>query len=243
MGEGVSDVTVGALVFGTADWANSPSAGASDRAVMNRWFPVPDGLDPVQAAALPMTGDTADGHLHGLGLEPGRTILIHGAGSTIGFAAVQIALLHGMTVVATAGETYAQRLRDLGARVTSYGDGLVERIAATAGGPVDLVLDTAPVGGSLPDLVRVAGGDPRRVLTVSDFAGAAEHGVRDTFHEDLADRVEALPEFAQLAAEGRFEVPVAQTFPLEAWRTALDVSLSGRAHGKLLLLPGTAAPA
>jgi NADPH:quinone reductase-like Zn-dependent oxidoreductase len=55
LGEGVAGVAAGDVVFGTADWANSASAGASEKAVMNRWFPVPDGLGPVRAAALPMT--------------------------------------------------------------------------------------------------------------------------------------------------------------------------------------------
>ncbi|WP_220037251.1 NADP-dependent oxidoreductase [Curtobacterium sp. MCBD17_019] len=237
VGDGVVGVSVGDVVFGTADWANSPSAGASDWAVMNRWFPVPEGLDLVQAAALPMTVDTAYAHLRWLGLEPGKTILVHGAGSTIGFAAVQIALLRGMHVIATAGETYAKQLRDLGAIVTSYGDGMVGRVAELADGPVDVALDTAPVGGALPDLIRIVGGDPRRVLTISDFAAAAELGTRSSATEDLTDRVEALPEFAALAAEGHFRVPVAATFPLEDWQTALTISRSGNARGKLVLLP------
>ncbi len=41
----------------------------------------------------------------------------------------------------------------------------------------------------------------------------------------------------QFAAGGKFTVPIAGTFPLEDWRTALEISLSGQAHGKLLLLP------
>jgi NADPH:quinone reductase-like Zn-dependent oxidoreductase len=141
-------------------------------------------------------------------------------------------------VIATAGETYAQRLRDLGATVTSYGEGMVERVKAINNGPVDLVLDTAPVGGALPDLVQIAGGDPKRVLTISDFAAAEELGVRDSFHEDRTQRVDVLPEFAQLAADGKFTVPIARTFPLDDWRTALDISLGGKARGKLLLLTG-----
>jgi len=241
VGDGVTDVSIGDLVLGTADWADRPAAGASDRAIMDRWTPVPAGLDLVEAAALPMALDTAYGHLMWLELDPEKTILIHGAGSTIGYAAVQIALLRGMRVIATAGEAYAQRLRDLGATVTSYGDGMVERVSAISNGPVDLVLDTAPVGGALPDLVRIAGGDPKRVLTISDFAAAEELGVRDSFHEDRTQRVDALPEFAQLAADGKFTVPIARTFPLDEWRTALDISLGGNARGKLLLLPGTPA--
>ena len=240
VGDGVTGVAIGDLVFGTADWANCPSAGAAARAIMDRWFSVPQGLDLTRAASLPMALDTAYWHLAALGLSAGRTILFHGAGSTIGFAAVQIALIRGARVIATAGETYAQRLRDLGAAVTTYGEGMGERVKAISGGHVDVALDTAPVGGLLPDLVHIVGGDPKRVLTISDFAAAAELGVRDSFHEDpttRSQRFDAFPEFAQLAADGKFTVPISGTFPLEDWRTALEISLSGHARGKLLLLP------
>ncbi len=238
VGDGVTDVAVGDLVFGTADWAGGPTAGASDRAIMNHWTPIPAGLDLMQAAALPMALETAYRSLALLGLSGEPTILIHGAGSTIGYAAVQIALIRGARVIATAGDTYAQQLRDLGAAVTAYGDGMVERVGAISDGPVDLVLDTAPVGGALPDLVQIAGGDPKRVLTISDFAAAGELGVRDGFHEDQTQRFDVFPEFAQLAADGKFTVPIARTFPLDEWRSALQISLSGQARGKLLLLPG-----
>ena len=237
LGQGVTGVAVGDLVFGTADWAGAATAGASDRAIMDRWFAVPPGLDPAPAAALPMALETAYRSLTQLGLSAGQTFLIHGAGSTVGYAAVQIALIRGARVIATAGETYAQRLRDLGATVTSYGDGLAERVAALGQGPVDLVLNTAPAGGALPDLVRIAGGDPKRVLTISDFAAAEKLGVRSGLHEDPTPRFGEFPEFAQLAADGQFTVPIAGTFPLEDWRAAMEISLSGQARGKLLLLP------
>lgn len=237
IGEGVSDVAAGDQVFGTADWRNQTTAGASDRAIMDHWAPVPPGLDLTEAAGLPMAVETAYRSLSLLGLSAGRTVLIHGAGSTIGYAAVQIALAHGMPVMATAGATYAARLRDLGAFVTHYGEGMVERVFDMNGGPVDLVLDTAPVGGVLPDLVAIAGGDPRRVMTVSDFAAAAQLGVRTGLDEDATPRYDVLPEYGQLAAEGKFSVPISRTFPLEDWQTALQVSVSGQARGKLLLLP------
>lgn len=241
VGEDVTDVAVGDLVFGTADFAGQPSAGAADQAIMDHWFAVPEGLDLTQAAALPMALSTACWHLARLGLSAGGTILINGAGTTIGYAAVQIALIRGMRVIATAGETYAGRLRDLGAAVTAYGDGLAERVKALSEGLVDLVFDTAPAGGVLLDLVQIAGGDTQRVLTCSDRS-APELGVRDTFHEDPTtftdqERFGSFAEFARLAAEGTFTVPVARTFPLDQWRTALQISLTGRAHGKLLLLP------
>ena len=122
-----------------------------------------------------------------------------------------------------------------------YGKGMVQRIEAIQGAPVDLVLDTAPVGGALPDLVQIAGGNPRRVLTISDFAEAEKLGVRDSFHEDHTLRFDVFPEFAQLAANGKFAIPIARTFPLEDWRAALDISLTRKAQGKLLLLAGSLA--
>jgi NADPH:quinone reductase-like Zn-dependent oxidoreductase len=258
LGPGVSGVGVGDLVFGTADWANGASAGASEHAVMDRWTIVPEGLSAIEAAALPMASETAHRSLTQLGLKKGHTILIHGAGSAVGFAAVQIAIMRGARVLATAGGTHAPRLRDLGAKVTSYGEGMVQRVRALGDGPPDLVLDAAPPSGAMPDLVRIAG-DPQRVLTISDFAAAAELGARDSFHEQGADPdmrfeasaeirraeasallVDVLPEYAQLAAQGKFGIPIARTLPLEGWRTALELSLSGRPGGKLVLLPTAA---
>ena len=237
VGPGVADVAVGDLVLGTADYAGGTSAGAADRAIMDRWARVPAGLDLVQAAALPMAVETAYWHLHILGVSAGQTLLVSGAGTTVGFGAVQMGLRRGARVIATAGDTYAGRLRALGATVTPYGEGLAGRVAEAAGGPVDLVLDTAPPSGVLPDLIEAAGGDPRRVLTITDFAAAAELGARDTFREDWPPRRNVLGEFAQLAADGQFTIPIAGTFPLEDWHTALDISESGHARGKLVLLP------
>lgn len=51
------------------------------------------------------------------------------------------------------------------------------------------------------------------------------------------ERFVAFPEFTRLAAAGKFTVPVAGTFPLDQWRTALEISQARRARGKLLLLP------
>jgi NADPH:quinone reductase-like Zn-dependent oxidoreductase len=240
LGDGVTDVAVGDLVFGTADWRAAPLAGASDQALMDQWTQVPAGLGLVEAAALPMPLETAYRHLLQLGLSADHTFLIHGAGSMVGFAAAQIALIRGARVIATAGPTYAQRLRDLGAEVTAYGDGMVERVLSLNGGPVELVLDTAPSVGDLPDLIQIAGGDPKRVLTITEMRNAPGLGARDSFHEEQwqpYDRPAVFTEFAQLAADGKFTLPVARTFPLDDWRTAMEISLSGRARGKLVLLP------
>ena len=236
VGEGVRDVAVGDAVFGPVDFVTTASAGAADFAVLEHWAATPEGLDPIQAAALPMAIATASGSLDCLGVVSEHTVLINGAGTTVGFAAAQIALLRGARVIATAGETFADRLRSLGAKVTPYGDGMVERVLAINGKAPDLILDTAPVGGALPALVEIAG-DPRHVMTISDFAAAKQSGVRINIEEMTGMHYDVLGYYAQLAADGKFTIPIARTYALEDWHTALDVSQSHKAHGKLILLP------
>ena len=243
VGEGVTHVRVGDLVFGVPDYTGYPTAGASDYAIMAFWAPVPDGLNLVEAAALPMAVETAVRSLDLLGLTTGQTILINGGGTMVGFAAVQIARMRGAKVIATAGDTFAGRLRELGAKVTLYGEGMVERVRDMAGGAPDLVLHTALAPGVLPDLLRIAGGDAGRIMSITDFDEKGL-GVRTTGREPgLVPRYDALAHYAQLAAERRFTVPVARIFAMEDWRTALELSRSGHAHGKLLILPDHAASA
>ncbi|EIC83103.1 NADP-dependent oxidoreductase [Serratia sp. M24T3] len=248
IGEGVTDVTVGDAVFGPANFMDYPSAGASDYAILYHWSRLPDGLSHVDAAALPMVVETATRYLAWAGFKKGQTVLINGAGTMLGFAAVQMALLQGALVIATAGATFSDRLRAMGVLVVGYGDGMVERVRALPSDAPDVLLDTAPVNlqarsaNVLLDLVEIAGGDATRVITATDFSGAEKIGVRTGAENVKAEggfrlRWDALVEYGRLAAEGRFVIPVARTFTLEDWREALDISLAGRAHGKLVLLP------
>jgi NADPH:quinone reductase-like Zn-dependent oxidoreductase len=226
-------------VLGVPDFREFPSAGLSDEAVLAIWTPVPPGLDPVGAAALPMAIETACRSLDTLAVAGGHTLFVYGAGTMIGFAAVQMALMRGARVIAAAGETFAGHLRALGVVVTPYGDGMVDRVLAIGAGAPDLILDAGPISGVLPDLLRIAGGDGKRVVTVSNHGPLAEElGMRNSFEGEL--RYGVLGDFAKLAAEGRFSVPIARTFAFEDWREALDLSLSGKAHGKLILLPAGA---
>ena len=241
VGEGVTNVRIGDRVFGVSDYLGCSSAGMADHAVLAVWEPVPDGLDLLEAAALPMAVETAVRSLDLLGVSSGQTLLVNGGGTMVGFAAVQIALMRGARVIATAGDTFAGRLRDLGAEVTLYGEGMVERVRALAGGAPDLVLHTALAAGVLPELVRIVDGDPWRVMSITDFDEGGL-GVRTTGREpDLVPRYDALRPYAEFAAQGLFTVPIARTFSMEEWRAALELSHGGQAHGKLLILPNQAA--
>jgi NADPH:quinone reductase-like Zn-dependent oxidoreductase len=247
IGAGVDGIAIGDRVLGAAAYADFPTAGASDVAILNHWAPVPEGLGPIEAAALPMAIETGARYIALLDPKPGETLVVNGAGTMIGLAAAQIALLRGVRVVATAGETFATLLRTLGADVTPHGDGMVERLAALLSTVPDHVLDVTPVnlspacgvGSVLADLVKVAGGDPKRVMTVTDFAGAAATGARTGMENvtSIAEvmRWDQLGPYARHAAEGRFTIPVARTFALEDWREAMEISLSGQSRGKLVL--------
>ena len=235
VGESVADVAVGDRVLGVPAYQDYPSAGAADHAVLSAWTLIPAGLDLVDAAALPMAIETSTRCLDILGVTAGHTLFVYGAGTMIGFAAVQIARLRGARVIAAAGETFAGQLRALGAEVTPYGEGMVERMRELASGAPDLIFDAGPISDVLPILVSIAGDDAHRIVTVSNHGPAADAlGVRNSFEGALS--YGALGKFAKLAAEGRFTVPVARTFALTDWRAALDLSLTGHAHGKLMLM-------
>ena len=235
IGEGVVDVAIGDHVLGVPAYQRYPSAGAADHAVLSVWTPVPTGLDLVDAAALPMAIETPTRCLDILGVMADHALFVYGAGTMIGFAAAQMARLRGARVIAAAGDTFAGQLRALGAEVTPYGEGMVERVRELAGGAPDLIFDAGPISDVLPSLVSIADDEGHRIVTVSNHGPAADAlGVRNSFEGALG--YGALGEFAKLAADGRFTVPVARTFPLAAWRAALDLSLTGHAHGKLMLM-------
>lgn len=87
----------------------------------------------------------------------------------------------------------------------------------------------------LPSLVSIADGDAHRIVTVSNHGPAADAlCVRNSFEGALG--YGALGEFAKLATEGRSKVPVARRFPLPDWRAALDLSLTGHAHGEIMIM-------
>lgn len=244
LGEGVTSVEIGDRVFGPAAFGG-PTGGAAESALMAAWARIPEGVTAEQAAALPMAAETAWHALDDLGVQPGELLLVHGAGSTVGEAAVRFALHRGVRVIATAGPARAAVLEEIGAQVTGYGDGMAERVAALAAGRVDRALDTAPTGGridradqaspaggSLPTLIELTG-DPARVLTVSDFAAAADLGTRIT---QIEMRYDLMDEFARLAGEGVLAVSVARTYTLDQIQEAATLSQSRRPGGKLMLV-------
>src|SRR5438046_460185 len=79
-------------------------------------IPIPDSLDFNQAASVPLVFLTAWHMLVGrAGIRPGQTILVLGASSGVGIAAIQIAKLFHARVITTAGaEKELEKARALG---------------------------------------------------------------------------------------------------------------------------------
>ncbi len=93
---------------------------------------IPDGLDFVQAGALPETLFTVWANVFEAGaLQPGETLMVHGATSGIGAAAIQMAKAWGAKAIATSrGADKTAKAQALGADLS---------LDATAGGFSDAV--------------------------------------------------------------------------------------------------------
>jgi putative PIG3 family NAD(P)H quinone oxidoreductase len=106
-------------------------------------LPVPAGLDVLQAASLPETVFTVYANVfeHGA-LKAGETLMVHGATSGIGVAAIQMAKAAGARVIATArGADKAAQALALGADIAVDARSEDFEAAARASGGADVILD------------------------------------------------------------------------------------------------------
>ncbi|MGF6092787.1 NAD(P)H-quinone oxidoreductase [Pseudomonas sp. 18173] len=147
IGAGVSEFALGDKVCaltnggGYAQYCVVPASQA---------LPIPEGMDWLQAAAIPETFFTVWANLFGLGgARQGQRVLIHGGTSGIGTTALMLCRELGIDAFATAGsEEKCAVIRELGAEAINYRDqDFVQVIAEkTAGLGVNVILDI--MGGS-----------------------------------------------------------------------------------------------
>jgi NADPH:quinone reductase-like Zn-dependent oxidoreductase len=109
-------------------------------------IPIPDPFDFVQAASVPLVFVTAWHMLTGrAGIRAGQTVLIIGANSGVGIAAIQIAKLFHCRVITTAGdERKMQKARELGADfvINHYQQKIAQEVRTiTKGEGVDIVFE------------------------------------------------------------------------------------------------------
>lgn len=169
VGDGVTRWAVGDRVC-----ALLGGGGYAEMAVVDarHVLPIPAGLGDVEAAALPETLFTVFANVFEAGgLKAGETLLIHGATSGIGVAAIQMAKAAGARVIATSrGAAKAEAARALGADVSldALTDDLAERIRAEGG--ADVVLDM--VGAAYAELNQKALKTGGRWVVIATLTGA-----------------------------------------------------------------------
>ncbi|MGW5745538.1 NADP-dependent oxidoreductase [Amycolatopsis sp. NPDC003861] len=231
IGADVTDVAVGDRIFGISD----NQAAAAEYALLTYRAPIPPSLGFADAAGIPAALETATRGLDQLHVTAGTTLFVNGASGGVGTATVQLALARGARVIGSAGARNSGFLSTLGAEPVVYGDGMTDRVRALAPDGVDVALDVAG-NGILPELIALAGGDAKNVITVADFAGAEAHGVH--FSNGFADgnAFHALATIGDLIEAGKFWLPVERTYPLADIAEAHHAAETGHVRGRLVLI-------
>ena len=171
VGADVSDFIVGDKVC-----ALTNGGGYAQYCVVpaSQTLPIPEGMDWVQAAAVPETFFTVWANLFDMGgASKGQRALIHGGTSGIGTTALMLCREFGVKAFATAGsEEKCAAIRQLGAEAINYRDqDFVQVIQEkTAGKGVNVILDI--MGGSYLNQNIAALGMEGRLVMLGFLGGA-----------------------------------------------------------------------
>jgi NADPH:quinone reductase-like Zn-dependent oxidoreductase len=215
VGDRVDGFAVGDEVLGfTNDRASHAELVVVDAADVTRR---PPNVPWRAAGALFIVGTTAYAAVRAVGVHAGDTVVVSGA-----------------TVIGLASEHNHQWLSDHGVIPVTYGDDVADRIRDASGGRVDAFIDT--VSEEYVKLALELGVAPERVDTITDFRAGEKYGVK-TDGTGAAATAEVLAELARLIGEGKLEVPIAHTYPLERVREAFAELEHGHTHGKIVLEP------
>jgi NADPH:quinone reductase-like Zn-dependent oxidoreductase len=195
---------------------------------------LPEGLDLVDAAAIPLVVLTGD-QLVKLAArpQPGQTLLVSGALGSVGRAAVHSANKLGVRVIAGVRARQLPQARALGVAdvVAIDDDDAIAKLAM-----VDAVADT--VGGETAAklFARVKNGGN------FGYASALPAGLAESNPAVKITRVFARPdaskvrEFADDIRDNKFVLPISRRLPLRAAGEAQSLVEKGGAAGKVILL-------
>jgi NADPH:quinone reductase-like Zn-dependent oxidoreductase len=210
-------------------------------------IPFPDNLGFTEAASVPLVFLTAFHMLTGrASLRPGQTVLILGANSGVGIAAIQIAKLFNATVIATAGDDRkAQKARELGADyvINHYqqkiGD---EARKITNKNGVDIVIEHVGIATWNESLKALKPGGT--LVTCGATTGFdTQLNLRFLFSRQLATlgsymgTMGELHEVLKHVFSRRVKPVVDRTFPLADVRAAHEYLESSKMFGKVVLIP------
>ncbi|MFC7985988.1 NAD(P)-dependent alcohol dehydrogenase [Streptomyces sp. NPDC057336] len=240
LGAAVTGPAVGDRVWGIMPRASGFGSAAEYVAVRPRQLGrVPNGLDLVEAAALP-AGTTAITALRDKArLRPGERLLVRGAAGGVGHVAVQLGKMTGAHVTGLARADNLALVRGLGAdEVHDY------RATGPAGlGRYDVVLDT--VGKDLAAhrrlltpggrMVSIAFDIELPVASLGYFLASAVHGRRRVRFFSGDPRTALFNDLAAHVTDGSIRPVVDTVFPLEEIGAAHRALEAGGVRGKFVV--------
>lgn len=255
LGTGVTERRIGEHVMAVVDHG-AFAARAIAKAIDT--FAIPKDMAFAEAAGFPIAYGTSYGALVWKArLQPGETLLVHGAAGGVGLTAVEIGKALGARVIATAGGAKKCAVaKEHGAdEIIDYQteDVRVQVKALTGGRGVDVVYD--PVGGDIFAaslravawnarlvVVGFASGDvqqiPANILLVKniDVLGFYWGSYRSQAPDLMTASFRTL--FGMLEAN-QLRPHISHAFTLTNWRDGFEALLARRATGKIVLLPET----
>ncbi|HLW66908.1 MAG TPA: zinc-binding dehydrogenase [Gemmataceae bacterium] len=210
-------------------------------------IPISDAWSFVEWAAVPLTFVTAWNMLHRrAGVQPNDNVVVWGASSGVGVAAIQIAKLAGARVLAVAGsDEKLRKAKDLGADITlNYNtqDVAKEVKAATGGQGADIVVEH--VGAAVWQQATRCLGRNGRLVTCGATTGpkveidlrfffTQQHAVLGAYMGSRSDLLQCLK-----LVERRLLRPVVDSvFPLEKLREAQEKMERREMFGKIMVTP------
>lgn len=225
VGRDVQGLRVGDLVAGLDTNLGAPTRAHAERVVLtaDAVAPLPDGLDPVAAASVPLNSLTALQALAILGEPAGRSLLVTGAAGAVGGYAVALASAAGWRVSGLARPTDRDFVHGTGGELVTE---LVE-------GRYDAVLDTAILG----DPAVAAAADGGHYVGVIPSAPATSQRGITIGAVNVAPDAAQLAELLERSRSGELEVRVAGTAALEDAATVYAKVAGGGQRGRWLLVP------
>jgi NADPH:quinone reductase-like Zn-dependent oxidoreductase len=234
-----------------------------------RLVPLPDGVEPVEAAAAALNYFVAYQMLHRVAkVRPGQQVLVHGAGGGVGTALLQLARRHGVACLGTGSARKHELISRYGATPIDYRETDFVNVAnELPGGGVDAVFD--PIGGGnfgrsrralrrggilvgFGQSAALRGAKPHRPTAIVGFLGGIilakliPDGKKKTFYNAFSLEKKApdayrqdLSEVLRLLAQRSVEPVIARTLPLEDAAKAHEMLERGETAGKIVLTPAT----
>lgn len=254
LGEGVSGFAVDDRVIVAA-----PTGLCAERANVSATTvrPLPDALSFEEGASLMSAYMTAYVALVRRGnLQPGETLLVHGAAGGVGLAAVEVGKLLDATVIATAStdDKRALTLNKGADHAIDSARGFKDKVKELTGGNgADVIFD--PVGGDVLDesmrciawggrllVIGFAGGRisqiPANYPLIKGFSvvgvRAGEFGRRDP-----VKGAENIAQVLAWAGEGKLKPHIGARFPLSRAKGALELMAARGALGRIVIVPDT----